>query len=200
MNKKLKKRLHNWLRNHNEIKPHFCACGCGKQIIATEAHYRNNYKIPKFIAGHNLKVVDKATRKQSSKNLWDTLSESEKNERINRLKKFESGEQNPNWKGGWFKDSNGYIRVLAPEHVFNINGYCLEHRLVVEEWLRKNDQNSSHLVTIGKEKYLDPEKVVHHINEVKDDNRIENLFIFTPQEHCFWHNSLLPPAEKLKVI
>ena len=36
-------------------------------------------------------------------------------------------------------------------------------------------------------RYLEPWEVVHHINEVKLDNRIENLFLTTVQEHSTIH-------------
>ena len=39
----------------------------------------------------------------------------------------------------------------------------------------KNNVYEQRLVV---EKYLDPKWVVHHINEKKDDNRIENLICF----------------------
>ena len=73
-----------------------------------------------------------------------------------------SGENNGNWNGGK-KTMRGYISILKPEHPLNNAGYVLEHRLVMEEYLGR---------------YLLPKEVVHHINETRNDNRIENLMLF----------------------
>ena len=67
------------------------------------------------------------------------------------------------WKGGK-RMLLGYVRSYKPDHPFHdIDGYVMEHRLVMEEHLGR---------------YLTPKEVVHHINKVKDDNRIENLQLF----------------------
>jgi len=65
------------------------------------------------------------------------------------------GENNPAWKGGKHKNSHGYI-IINRFH----NKYILEHRLIMAKYLKR---------------CLIPEEVVHHINEIRDDNRIENL-------------------------
>lgn len=86
-----------------------------------------------------------------------------------------SGKNNGNWNGG-IKKSYGYILILKPEHPFNITGYVREHRLVMEEFLGR---------------YLTSKEVVHHINEITDDNRLENLMLFeTDGKHRAYHNQL----------
>lgn len=72
-------------------------------------------------------------------------------------------QDNGRWKGGRILDKHGYVQVKRPGHPYADNrGYVREHRLVMEEYLGR---------------YLLPGEVVHHINEVKDDNRIENLVL-----------------------
>jgi hypothetical protein len=84
-------------------------------------------------------------------------------------------ENNPNWNGGR-KTMRGYVYILKPEHPFNNAGYVLEHRLVMEKALNR---------------YLKPEEVVHHINEIRDDNRLENLMLFENDgKHKAYHHQL----------
>ena len=67
------------------------------------------------------------------------------------------------WKGGKIKNENGYILIYKPEHPFAKYKYIYEHRLIVEKYLKR---------------YLLPKEECHHINEIKDDNRIKNLIVF----------------------
>lgn len=79
------------------------------------------------------------------------------------------GEDSPNWKGGRFRTTDGYIRILRPGHLSaNGRGYVMEHRLVMEEHLGRD---------------LEPSEIVHHINGIRDDNRIENLILVTRDNH-----------------
>lgn len=83
------------------------------------------------------------------------------------------GEKNPNWKGGDGR-MNGYIQIFNPYHPnSDCHGYIYEHRLVMAEILGR---------------FLKGEEIVHHINGIRDDNRIENLMLFPSQvEHVIYH-------------
>jgi len=72
------------------------------------------------------------------------------------------------------KISQGYILVYVSFHPFcDKGGYVFEHRLVMEQKLGR---------------YLNPIEVCHHINGIKDDNRIENLMLFkNHSEHMKIH-------------
>lgn len=80
---------------------------------------------------------------------------------------------------------HGYIRILKPEHPqANRYGYILEHRFVVETHLRINEPDHPALLSDGgieRRKWH-----VHHINGVKDDNRLENLQILPREQHSSW--------------
>ena len=84
------------------------------------------------------------------------------------------GEQHGRWKGGRFKSSSGYIFILVRDHPYaNKNGYVREHRYVIEQ-------------EIGR--YLLPTEIVHHKNEVTDDNRLCNLQLLSSKgEHSYLH-------------
>lgn len=90
---------------------------------------------------------------------------------------FKHGKHHPLWNGGNRKTSFGYNKILKPDHPFADNmGYVLEHRFVMER-------------NIGR--YLRKEEAIHHINEIKDDNRIDNLMLFpTHGSHTAFHHKL----------
>lgn len=78
-----------------------------------------------------------------------------------------------NYKGGIAKASEGYIKQKAVDHPSaDMHGYVKQHRLVMEKHLGR---------------HLLPTEVVHHINGIKDDNRIENLFLTTRSVHMKMH-------------
>ena len=84
------------------------------------------------------------------------------------------GEKHPGWKGGKTIGSNGYIFIYKPDHPFAQKiGYVSEHRLVMEKKLGR---------------FLKPFETVHHINGDKQDNRIENLIMFSSNiKHLSFH-------------
>lgn len=177
-----------------------CYCGCDEFIEIKREHYKDG--IPKFIRGHNSRPVDpEIVAEMEPPNLWDTLSEEEKQRRIAQLKTFEKGDKNPAWKGGRRVEEHGYILLLNPEHPFAKDGYVFEHRLVVEERTRRNDLSNPLLVEVDGEKYLSPKAVVHHIDEVKGNNVSSNLMLLpNANAHAFIHNSPLPIEERLRRI
>jgi hypothetical protein len=84
------------------------------------------------------------------------------------------GENNSNWKGRR-KNPEGYIMVYSPGHPNcqpGIKGYILEHRLIMSKHIKRP---------------LTDEEIVHHINGIKDDNRVENLVVTTSPIHTSHH-------------
>lgn len=74
------------------------------------------------------------------------------------------GALNAAWKGGRPIDKNGYVLVWMPGHPeANRHGYVREHRLVMAQMIGRP---------------LRPGEVVDHRNDVRDDNRPENLRLF----------------------
>jgi hypothetical protein len=83
------------------------------------------------------------------------------------------GSNNPAWKGGRTVEYRGYILIKKPDHKFATrNGYIMEHRIIWEEY------NKACLL---------PWADIHHINQIKDDNRIENLHVMMHRIHVSLH-------------
>lgn len=81
----------------------------------------------------------------------------------------QSREKSNKWNGGKIKNGDGYILIYKPEHPRAVSGnYVYEHHLIWEE---------------ANGKLLPSNWVIHHINGIKDDNRIENLAAMSKSEH-----------------
>src|SRR5204863_5581815 len=73
--------------------------------------------------------------------------------------------ENCNWKGGRTVHKAGYVMVRVPDHPrVRASAYVFEHILVMEEQLGR---------------FLIEGESVHHRNGVRDDNRPENLELWT---------------------
>lgn len=87
---------------------------------------------------------------------------------------------------GYVTKHSGYILILKPGHSRANKGYVPEHTLVMEEHLGRG---------------LEHDEVVHHINRIKSDNRIENLQVMTDKEHRALHlTDRKKPINTLKVV
>jgi hypothetical protein len=102
-----------------------------------------------------------------------------------------SGNKNPMWRGGAATHSAGYLLDSAPHHPFAVGGYVFQHRLVVEEWLREVDPESSFLVKIGNNLYLAPHAHVHHIDRDVTNNVKENLVVCDNGTHRRIHTNTI---------
>jgi len=66
-----------------------------------------------------------------------------------------------------YEDNDGYIQVVLPN-----SHKRFEHRFNLEKHLNRN---------------LDKREKVHHLNEIKTDNRIKNLIILSNKDHSTLH-------------
>jgi len=94
------------------------------------------------------------------------------------------GPESSNWKGGKVH-VNGYIRILVGKHpLANSNGYILEHRFI---WFNKHPEDIVRASDI----------IVHHLNGIRDDNRIENLIGLPKTKHInMFPNTLVRELQK----
>lgn len=91
------------------------------------------------------------------------------------------GSNNGRWNKGTLLSSHGYVIVrVSKDHHRGFgspkctHAYAYEHDIVMES-------------AIGRR--LEPNEVVHHINEIKTDNRVKNLKIKTASQHITDHNA-----------
>jgi len=79
-----------------------------------------------------------------------------------------SGAKHWNWKGGRSL-VGGYVYILKKDHPFaNKAGRVMEHRLVMEKYLGR---------------YLNSNEEVHHADQDKENNNINNLSIMIKKAH-----------------
>ena len=79
-----------------------------------------------------------------------------------------------NYKGGRHPDKDGYMLILKKgHHRSNTEGYVREHILVYEDHYKC---------------CIIPGAVIHHINKIRDDNRIENLELMFNSSHTYHHH------------
>lgn len=154
------------VRNASEAKigrPNFA-----KRIFngETEIGVCNLYKLgatEKEIAGQfdtNMTTV--------SKTLMRNKIQTRVNKETGKVKQYTS-----RWNGGISYDTKGHKRLYMPDNPSSISGMIAEHRYVMEKHLGRK---------------LNSAEVIHHINKIPDDNRIENLKIMTASEHSKLHN------------
>lgn len=90
------------------------------------------------------------------------------------------GVKSSNWRGGRYKAKDRYVFVAIepsdPLYIMRRSGknYIAEHRLVMAGHLGRP---------------LKSNELVHHINEIRDDNRIENLRLVTRRIHSNTHHN-----------
>ena len=89
------------------------------------------------------------------------------------LKEVRKGDKHWNWKGGRRKSSEGYVGIYVyPDDplypMADKAGYIYEHRLLMARMLGR---------------CLDHTEIVHHLNGIRDDNRIENLELMPDRKH-----------------
>ncbi len=90
------------------------------------------------------------------------------------------GEQSANWHGGKVKNGPYFMVIIYPDNPFFVMArkanshpkwhtyYVEEHRLIMAKHLGR---------------CLTSDEIVHHKNGVKDDNRIENLYLTERSKH-----------------
>jgi len=91
---------------------------------------------------------------------------------------------------GYYINKQGYKLILMPldynhprrKPTSSGKQWILEHRLVIENFLRHNPHLEASKKYLIEGKYLKSGTEVHHINQDRLDNRIENLWLYTTKK------------------
>lgn len=119
----------------------------------------------RWLANHSIPIRSVSDAKRGQKPAPHTIVASVRARRIHRLDDMP--------EVGYKLRSDGYVHVSMPDHPFaTADGYILQHRLVMEK-------------IVGR--FLLPSEDVHHKNEIRHDNRPENLELKTHSEHLREH-------------
>lgn len=119
-----------------------------------------------FIGNHTEETKQKISNAHKGKH----LSQETRN-KMSEMKKCHFN--GINGYGHLKQHAKGYVLAYVPEHPHaSADGYVFLHTIVMER-------------VIGR--YLRPDEVVHHINHIKDDNRIDNLALMNKHEHMSMH-------------
>jgi len=130
---------------------------------SNEYYYKNRERISEY--NKSEKVTLRREKSRRAKGIRDIHSQEYHDTMKFRPQNHMIGGNNPKWKGGRTINDHGYILIRCLEHPYaDYRGYVKEHRLVVEKHIGR---------------YLTREEIVHHINEITDDNRLENLQVMT---------------------
>ena len=105
-----------------------------------------------------------------------TLKEARNTERYRKGNIIRNtGKNHPKWKGGIYQDPDGYVRIKKPKHPrADMQGYIRRSHLVAEK-------------TLGR--YLYAYEMTHHENEIRNDDRHENIKVTTRGEHMSLHHA-----------
>jgi len=154
--------------------PKFCSFSCRVDSQRDPLHKRAKEIIALYLSGSTLEECAQAFK--STEKIITNILKVNNIPRRRAIKRNQWGENNSSWKGGKHKNRAGYILLYLPDHpAASRRGLIMEHRVVMENHIGR---------------YLKSYEVVHHKNQIKDDNRIENLELMTKSEHQALHNKM----------
>lgn len=97
-----------------------------------------------------------------------------------------TGDKNASFKGKEIINQYGYIMEYVPNHPkADVDGRYRQHRLIIEQCLEIDE---SFFEYIKGTRVLKDEYIIHHLDENKRNNNLENLCVLTKSEHTSHHN------------
>jgi len=142
-----------------------------EKIKRKEEKKLDQIRIRKEIYNEKIKHIQHTVHEKEFKKLEKYFLELEDKIYITktRKKKDNTWIKQLNDKGYWKLHKRG---IQQEDHKYLINNVILEHRLIMSKFLKRKLQKN---------------EIVHHLNGIKTDNRLENLILCTPEEHAIYH-------------
>lgn len=155
-------------------------------------------EVCRYLKQYKISIRDKS---EALKLAW-------KKGRCFNLPKYRTGKYNEfsaNWKGGRFY-RNGYVALnIAHSNLLAIINpitrlkYTVNDMVIIKEMTKGRTMLEHRLIMALKlQRPLKIYEIIHHKNGVKDDNRLENLELFSDQKHKLEYKELLIENKRLK--
>ena len=105
---------------------------------------------------------------------WEIIGRSQKGKTLSQETRTKISQSRKSHKPGHIKErSDGYRALYYPDYPrSNKDGYVMEHIFIMEQHIGRP---------------LTDNECVHHINFIRNDNRIENLKLMTIHDHMSYH-------------
>ena len=142
-------------KNGRCCTPHYCI-DCGKEIDKMGRSIRCSKCLFKIRRGKNHPMFGKHHTKKSKKIIGKKSKQKFTKQYLNKIKQKHRGNKK--------RDINGYILIKDYKHInANLHNDILEHILLMSKNLKRPIKKG---------------EIVHHINFIRNDNRLSNLYLF----------------------
>ncbi len=143
-------------------------------------------KIAEASRGHTLSAESRAKISAAKKGIPHTAEARAKMSAAHRGRTFPKGAEAPQWKGGRHVDGARVFLHVGTDHpMASATGYVLEHRLLMAHAINR---------------HLRPAEHIHHIDQDRMNNSLDNLVIVSRSQHTRIHNLIRRGVEQTQAV